>query len=68
VRWACGCERRLARLIARDIRLVDEVPGQALALGATLIEVDGSRSIDESLQLAEDFYDPFLKLYFSSRR
>jgi hypothetical protein len=60
-------EQRLAKLIARDVGLADEMRRQAVWVGMPWIEVDGARSIDESLAVVERFYDPFLKDYYSQR-
>lgn len=60
-------QQRLEKLIARDVGLADEMRQQAARFGVPWLEVDGTRSIDESLAVVEQFYDPFLKDYYSQR-
>ena len=58
-------EQRLAKLIARDVGVADEMRRQATQLGVSWLEVDGTRSIEENLAAVESFYDPFLRAYYS---
>jgi adenylate kinase family enzyme len=53
-------ERRLRNLIARDCELARVVKRQAEELGLPVVEVDGSRSIDEMVELVERHFDPYL--------
>lgn len=60
-------ELRLAKLIARDVGVADEMRRQAVQCGVPWIEVDDTRSIEESITAVERFYDPFLVDYYRRR-
>lgn len=53
-------ERTTRNWLARDLLLADHVRASAATLGLTLWEVDGSRSPDEMLALAEQHLAPWL--------
>lgn len=57
-------EQRLRTLIDRDCLLARYVREQATSLGLPLVEVDGSRSVEEVTELVEGHFDPYLIDWF----
>ena len=53
-------ELRLHKLIARDQALARMVKRQAEELGLPVVEVDGTRSLDEMTEMVERHFDPYL--------
>ena len=54
-------ERARANLLARDMLLAGYIREQARQRGCTLYEVDGVRSIEDTVALAESHFAPFLR-------
>lgn len=53
-------ERATLNLIKRDLLMGELIRRQALALGFTMIEVDGSETIDAIVARVEEHFGPFL--------
>lgn len=53
-------ERHLRNVITRDQELAHVVKRQTEELGLAVVEVDGSRSIEEMTELVERHFDPYL--------
>lgn len=49
-------------IIGRDLLMAQHVREQATELGLTLVEVDGKRSIEETIELVEHHFKSYLKL------
>jgi hypothetical protein len=54
-------ERAISNIIARDRLLADRIKADAVSYGFTVIEIDGSRSIDEVSLTVADHFAPFLR-------
>ena len=53
--------RARRNLLARDMLLAAHIREQARQLGCTLYEIDGVRSIDGTVAMAESHFAPFLR-------
>lgn len=61
-------ERARRNHVGRDLLLATEVRRQAVSLGLTVVEIDGTRPLQEITSLVEEHFAPYLALSGAMRR